>query len=528
MANDVTSKVILGLDPSEFRRGIQQVDAKLKETTKLFGNLGQVIGASFAVAAIQDFASESIRLAREAEGVRNAFLQLNNPQVLDNLRAAVKGTVSDLELMKSANQAKSIGIDMQDLGKVMQYVSRYARATGQDMNTLMSDATLELVRQTGLRLDQLGISLVEVRKRMKETGDFTSAVLAEMAEKSAALGDQGETAAEKLDRLNATIENQKVAIGDKLLPVYSWFLEQLQQILELGPRVGDALAEITGAVMRVPVALLGGLDQAKGQGMQGEKDFLMGRQNALAAALAAGKGPKAFSAEGPKKVSETLALLRGQLADYNTQLEQAEIGSKAFTTAKTKVEQLTARIKELTEPVKKVFVPPTAEATKLVSKGLIPVTNELTYQDRVLRSSVIPAYDDFTKMIQGAREQLILEAQQLQFASQVGSEFGVILRSAFTAAMNSGTSFFDELQNAIKNYVQQLAVAVATTLALSAIVSAFTGAPLGVAFKGVAQGTGLGNLFGENGILNMNARVSGSDLLLGTQRSGTNYGRIGG
>jgi ABC-type uncharacterized transport system permease subunit len=76
--------------------------------------------------------------------------------------------------------------------------------------------------------------------------------------------------------------------------------------------------------------------------------------------------------------------------------------------------------------------------------------------------------------------------------------------------------------------VRQLATAVATTLALSAIVSAFTGAPLGVAFRGVAQGTGLGGIFGEGGILNMNARVSGSDLLLGTQRGASNYGRSGG
>jgi len=520
MANDVTSKVILGLDPSEFRRGIQQVDAKLKETSRLFSNLGQVIGASFAVAAIQNFASESIRLAREAEGVRNAFLQLNNPQVLDNLRAAVKGTVSDLELMKSANQAKSIGIDMQDLGKVMQYVSKYARATGQDMNQLMSDATLELVRQTGLRLDQLGISLVEVRKRMKETGDFTSAVLAEMAEKSAALGDQGETAAEKLDRLTATIENQKTELGGKLLPIYSWFLEQLQQILELGPRVGDALAEITGAVMRVPVALLGGLDQAAGQGMQGEKDFLMGRQNALAAALAAG--------QGPKKVVETLALLRGQLQDYVAQLEQAEIGSKAFSIAKQKVEELTTRIKELTTPLKEVFVVPTAEAIKLADKGLAYINNELTYQDRILRSGLIPAYDEMALMIKGAKRQLEDHAQTMEAAALVGAQFGHILTSAFTASMNTGEDFFQSMRRAIIEYTKQIAVALAVTTALAAIFSAVTGKSFVTAFKGVAKGTGLGAFFGEGGLFEMNATVKGADLKLGTDRSTVNLGRSGG
>jgi hypothetical protein len=45
---DVTSKVLLGLDAAEFRRGIQQVDAQLKQTSKSFANLGAMIGASFA------------------------------------------------------------------------------------------------------------------------------------------------------------------------------------------------------------------------------------------------------------------------------------------------------------------------------------------------------------------------------------------------------------------------------------------------------------------------------------------------
>jgi cation transporter-like permease len=96
----------------------------------------------------------------------------------------------------------------------------------------------------------------------------------------------------------------------------------------------------------------------------------------------------------------------------------------------------------------------------------------------VLKSS-IPAYDEMGQMIKGAKIQLEQMNEQMQFATAVGAEFGAILSSAFTAAMNNGTSFFQELENAVKNYVQQLIAAVATTLALSAIVSAFTGAPLG-------------------------------------------------
>jgi hypothetical protein len=69
MANDVTSKVLLGLDAKEFRRGIQQVDAKLKETSKLFGNLGQAIGAAFIVGQVQAFAAETIKLGSELQTV---------------------------------------------------------------------------------------------------------------------------------------------------------------------------------------------------------------------------------------------------------------------------------------------------------------------------------------------------------------------------------------------------------------------------------------------------------------------------
>ena len=520
MANDVTSKVILGLDPSEFRRGIQQVDAKLKETTKLFNNLGQVIGASFAVAAIQQFASESIALAREAEGVRTAFNNLNSPQVLDNLRAAVKGTVSDLELMKSANQAAAIGIEMNDLAKVMQYVSKYARATGQDMNQLMSDATLELVRQTGLRLDQLGISLVDVRERMKQTGDFTAAVLQEMAENSAKLGDAGETAAEQLDRLNATIDNQKTALGSRLLPAYSWFLGQLQEILDIGPKVSDALAEVTGAVMRVPIAALGGLDQAAGGGMQGEQNFLMGRQNALAAALAAGNGPKAFSTGEPKKLVETLALLRGQLQDYVAQLEQAEIGSAAFTTAKIKVDELTDRIKKLTAPAKEAFSPPTTAKINLAAKAIGSYGTVTLRAAEVMKASTIPAMKEMGVTAEQVRASMERYTTEMTILNQIGSEFGNIFISSFNAAMQNGTSFFEEMRNALKNYITQMAVAVGVTAALAALISGLSGGTttFAKAFKGLAGGTGIGNIFGEGGIIELFTTLKGFDLQANTNR----------
>ena len=459
MANDVTSKVILGLDPSEFRRGIQQVDAKLKETSKLFGNLGQTIGAAFAVSHLQAFATEAIKMGSQLETVRKGFERFGDISTLGELRKATRGLVTDLDLMKVAVQAGNFGIPIQQMGQLLEFAARRAAETGQSVDYLVESIVTGIGRKSPLILDNLGISAVALKEKFggaaleaqsiadvaKAVGEIASAELAKM-------GEATDTAADKMQRLATSWDNFKARFGEAIAPA-----------------VTGVLDFISGAL---------------------ERTFI------------------------------NFQLLKAEL---HTTKPSERIKSRAPMGAVAPTSGSTPVAKSPIEVVRK-----TLQEINLQAKGLAVVNTNLTYQEQILQGNVIPAYDEFNRMIQGAREQQELLNNQLQFASQVGAEFGMILSSAFNAAMDNGTNFFDELQNAIKNYVRQLATAVATTLALSAIVSAFTGMPLGVAFRGVAQGTGLGGIFGEGGILNMSARVSGSDLLLGTQRSGSNFSRISG
>ena len=510
MANDVTSKVILGLDPSEFRRGIQQVDAQLKQTSRLFGNLGQIIGASFAVAVIQDFTAEAIRLGSELQTVRQGFARFGDEQQLQKLRTATRGLVSDLELMKVSVQAGNFGIPIEQMANLLAFATRRAAETGQEVDYLVQSIVTGIGRKSPLILDNLGISVTRLKEKFngaaleaQSIADVSRAVGDIAAEELGKMGGAVDTAADKMTRLSTSWTNMKTSIGESLA----------------GPLASaiDWAMELT-FYFQTLMSLLSSLQVGARQANQA-----LGIGGSTKPAAAATKAqPATATVQDPVR---SISLLRENLKALEQEYENVAIGSARFYELRRAIEQANYQMGRATG---EIWSGAKQGLIELDAKGLTPVTNELTSQNMVLRSSVIPAYDELTKMIKGAREQLELEAQQLQFASAVGAEFGVILSSAFTAAMNNGTSFFDELQNAIKNYVQQLAVAVATTLALSAIVSAFTGAPLGVAFRGVAQGTGLGGLFGEGGILNMNARVSGSDLLLGTQRSGTNYGRIGG
>jgi hypothetical protein len=120
-------------------------------------------------------------------------------------------------------------------------------------------------------------------------------------------------------------------------------------------------------------------------------------------------------------------------------------------------------------------------------------------------------------------------SKELQLASNIGAEFGGILTQAFTASLTNGENFFKVLGKALQAYVAQLVAAVAATIALSAIVSSITGASFKDTFKAM-QGSmgGMANFFGDSGIFNMKAKVSGSDLQLGVQRSGNNFSRVGG
>jgi hypothetical protein len=506
MANDVTSKVLLGLDAKEFRRGIQQVDAKLKETSKLFGNLGQAIGAAFIVGQVQAFAAETIKLGSELQTVGRGFARFGNEMQLETLRKATRGLVSDLELMKVTVQAGNFGIPIEQMGKLLEFATKRAAETGQSVDYLVQSIVKGIGRKSPLILDNLGISAVRLKEKFggvaieaQSIADVAQAVGDIAAEEMGKMGASVDTAADKMLRLTTTWENFKAKFGEAIAPAASGLLEGITNMLKAGETMGPALNRLGVAT-----------------GTAKPSDLVKPKATAAPAIAPVVEMQRAIT---------TLETLRQNLKDLEAEYNTTEVGTSRFMELRKAIEEANYQLGRASG---EIWPGSTEKLIELNDKGLKPVANGIVYVNQVLKTAVIPAFDEFGRMIKGAKEQLELMDEQLQLASAVGAEFGAILSSAFTAAMNNGTSFFEELQNAIKNYVRQLATAVATTLALSAIVSAFTGAPLGVAFRGVAQGTGLGGIFGEGGILNMNARVSGSDLLLGTQRGASNYGRSGG
>lgn len=185
--------------------------------TKLAGLLGQ------QASKLKDFALESARagveMAEQADGVTKAFNAMDNPNLLDNLRKATKGTVNDVQLMTAAVQANDFRIPLEDLGKYLEFAQLKAQQTGQSVDYMTNSIVTGLGRKSPLILDNLGISAAEISEKTKETGDFMKAVAEIVDTQLAAAGETYISAADRAAQKTVELQNAQKALGDEILPL---------------------------------------------------------------------------------------------------------------------------------------------------------------------------------------------------------------------------------------------------------------------------------------------------------------------
>lgn len=229
-----------------------KVAAGSQGVSNKFGNLGQTITkvlalmATYAVVrffqeltmAAVNFVKEGIQMAAVAEGVRNAFNKLNQPNLLANLRAETKGMVNDFLLMQSAVRADKFNIPVEQLGKLLKFAQQRAQETGDSVDYLVNSIIMGIGRKSSLILDNLGISATRLQKEVGEAGDFTKGVINIVNEELEKQGNLALTSAEKAQQSAAKWQNAQLMIGTSL----KW--------------VKDGISEMSGAVADAFVGLL--------------------------------------------------------------------------------------------------------------------------------------------------------------------------------------------------------------------------------------------------------------------------------
>lgn len=213
--------------------------AELKQNAKSFGELaasdqanGVLYGNMMTKAAelfgsyakgfkdsVKELIDGGLEMAETADGVTKAFKDMDQPDLLENLRKSTKNTVNDVQLMTAAVQAKDFRIPLEDLGKYLQFAQLKAQQTGQSVDYMTNSIVTGLGRKSPLILDNLGISAAEISEKTKETGDFMKAVAEIVDTQLAEAGETYISAADRAAQKTVELQNAQKALGDEILPL---------------------------------------------------------------------------------------------------------------------------------------------------------------------------------------------------------------------------------------------------------------------------------------------------------------------
>ena len=180
-----TLMIKLGLDDKEFKSGINNAKNEGNKFGNAISKIGGLIAGAFAVQKIVAFGKELIGLSGVAEGVKAAFDRIADATTLRGLQEATKGTVSQLELMKRTVTANNLGIPIENLASLFEFATKRAQETGQSVDYLVDSIVLGIGRKSPLILDNLGISAIQLRAKLKGVGTETASV----AQIAAAVGE---------------------------------------------------------------------------------------------------------------------------------------------------------------------------------------------------------------------------------------------------------------------------------------------------------------------------------------------------
>lgn len=210
----------------------------------LFSAVRAVVTAGILRWAV-DTTLEMARLSGTIEGVSKAFSRLPNATLLMNdLRKATHGTVTDLELMQKALMASNFRIPLEKLGTLLEFAAVKAQQTGQEVNHLVEYIVSGIGYRSIKRLDDLGFTANRVKEALggvsiqaASMGELMNAVTKLMNEDLQKTGGFAETAATKVEQLETKWAKLKASMSAALtspavLSFYEAWLDRAERAVD--------------------------------------------------------------------------------------------------------------------------------------------------------------------------------------------------------------------------------------------------------------------------------------------------------
>ena len=218
--------------------------------------------AAIALAAVGAAMGKMALDAAKFDDVKKAFTSLTAQQgqdakaMLQNMKELTAGTVSEVELMKKANQAMLLGLPIDKFDEMIAIAKGASKSTGESMEFMLNSIVVGLGRQSKLILDNLGI-IVDVDKAYQDfaTSLGTTAEKLTEAQKKQVfineamkvgmenlqkMGGLQESTTDKWERFKASVENSSASLGKIFRPTVDEVLKSLNQLVTTISFGGDS------------------------------------------------------------------------------------------------------------------------------------------------------------------------------------------------------------------------------------------------------------------------------------------------
>lgn len=248
----------------------------------------QLMQFSREAARVQDMSRAFTTLSRTGENSAIAVSKISN---------AVKGTMSQMDLFKQANNAMILGVtrNTDEMAEMFQIAQTLGAALGVDTAHAVESLITGIGRQSRLMLDNIGIIVkaddayknyaAQLNKTVDQLTDaekkqaFFTAAMESARTKADELGNQQLTARDRFNQFNATMEDFTNFIGEKTTPIvldfFDSFGEALKRLTETDLETTIRQLESFGASAENLAKLnkLLGMEQAREQIKQSQKEI---------------------------------------------------------------------------------------------------------------------------------------------------------------------------------------------------------------------------------------------------------------
>jgi hypothetical protein len=256
-ASDVLAKV---------KKDISGLDDAAGKASGGLGAMGKALGVAGIVAfgaKIAQVTSEIAQLGAQSLALKSSFDQVqggaaNATAILESLRSASRGMISDYDLMLSANKAALLGVadTAEEMSGLLQIAATRGRAMGISSTQAFNDIVTGLGRMSPLILDNLGITvdLEATTAKYAATLGKSAAALTDAERKQALVNAVMESSASLMEGANASAQNLagsgfaqlntawgnfKTAIGESLAP---YFDDRAREAAAGVSAIADAIA----------------------------------------------------------------------------------------------------------------------------------------------------------------------------------------------------------------------------------------------------------------------------------------------